>query len=156
MKRIILVISFFMLNACTSLPPSSSQSFSEVEIGKPNEEKAVLVVYRTYLPPTMYKNKIHIDGEHLVSLPNKSFTWMYVEQGEHDLKSNWPAVSMIIGKKLKIDVEAGKYYFLKLEGRMEFTGMGHSYAVNQSGAMEASQALAELEVCCKYVPVGNK
>lgn len=101
MKRIILLMFFLMLSACTSLPPSSSQSFSEVDIGKPNEEKAVLVVYRTYLPPTMYKNKIHIDGEHLVSLPNKSFTWMYLEPGEHELKANWPAVSMIIGKNVK-------------------------------------------------------
>ena len=157
MKRFIFLIAFLLLAGCTSLPPSSSLSFSEIELGKPDQDKAVLVVYRTYLPPTMYKSKIHIDGEHMVSLPNKSFTWMYLDPGEHQVKANWPAVSMILGKKIPLNVEAGNYYYLKLEGNMQpVYGTAHSYSVNKSGSIDTETARREVDVCCKYVPVGSK
>lgn len=151
--RYMVLIFALMASACATAPKNAT-SFTDTQIGVPDEANSVVVVYRKMVPPVLYSVNVSLDGARVATLPNRSFTWFYVKPGPHELKISWPALAMIPGSKVGLTAEAGKVHYVEFSGGLEVAGGITPTAFTTSNVGEKSEnaAEAELRQCCKYVP----
>ncbi|MCC2616867.1 DUF2846 domain-containing protein [Aestuariibacter halophilus] len=150
MRLSLLLIIF--LTGCVNTP-NNSPTYSQAEVGVPDSEKAVLVLYRKMVPPLIYTVSSTINGEKFANLPNNAFSWTFLPAGNHEVKISWPFLALTPGKTINLDVEAGKYYFVEFGGNTEFSGVGavvfntHDISIN-----DYKQGIQAVTSCCGYVP----
>lgn len=155
MKSLLFVLSIFVLLLGCATPPNEAPKLSETQLGKPDQERAVLIIYRKMVPPLAYSVTAKVDGNPLAKLPNKAFTWTYLTPGEHKVEIRWPLLALLSGEEYDLNIEAGNYYFLQFGGELNFTGVGYgTYTTSHMALEEQTKALLEIEECCRLIP-GN-
>lgn len=150
MKYLSVLFFSFMLMAC-STTSKNAKVFTDTDIGVPDDRRAVVILYRKTVPPVAYATKALVDGELVAKLPNQSFTWLYVEPGEHEVKFSWPVFALMLGQKKKVTVEAGRYYFFELGGDMNYA-IGTAYINHTISAGTYTVKADDVKACCKHIP----
>ncbi|KEI71890.1 DUF2846 domain-containing protein [Endozoicomonas elysicola] len=151
--KIFAVIVSLLLGACATAPESAPK-YHEADIGAPDNNKAVLVIYRQLVPPVAYKVKAKVNDNVISSLPNQAFTWTYLEPGHYDIDISWPLFALIPGESREITVNAGHYYFIEFSGDMMVAG-GTTltpYSINDLDVIAPKKAIEVLKNCCQYIP----
>ncbi|WP_394201939.1 DUF2846 domain-containing protein [Marinagarivorans algicola] len=149
MKYLYILFLSAALMAC-STTPKNAKTFTDTAIGVPDDKQAVIILYRKTVPPLAYSVKALVDGNLVAKLPNKSFTWLYVEPGEHEVKFSWPVFALMLGQKKKVTVEAGRYYFFELGGDMNYA-IGTAYITHSVSAGTYQVKADDVRACCKYI-----
>jgi len=147
MKYYLLLFCCILVSACTA--PSSSLNYADAEIGEPNDERAVVVVYRKMVAPILYPVSVHLETTKKASLPNNSFTWFYAVPGTNEIRFKWPALTLQPGSKQQVEFTAGNTYYIEFKSNMGFSSV--AYVVNSSGVADEKLAKDELKECCKYI-----
>ncbi|KMT65237.1 DUF2846 domain-containing protein [Catenovulum maritimum] len=150
MKQFISAFVLLLTVGCVS--PINSPKLSQSNIAVPDENRAVLIIYRKWVPPILYPVTAYVDNVEQFSLPNKSFSWVYLEPGEHQVKISWPLLAMTGSKKINITIQANKYYFLEFGGSMNATGVGSTFYTSHSFNFSDDIAYKkDVSDCCSLV-----
>ncbi|OCQ21258.1 hypothetical protein A7985_11565 [Pseudoalteromonas luteoviolacea] len=144
---------FLLFLAGCAQPPKNALNYSDAEVGSPNENNAVLVLYRKTVPPVMYSVTSKVNGKEFATLPNNAFSWTYLPAGSHKIEIKWPFLALTPGKTIDLDVDAGKYYFIEFGGETNVAGFGAAaYNTHDITLSNFEQGLATVNSCCKYMP----
>lgn len=157
MNRIITVIMLAMLGSSCAIAPRDAEPFSESMLGKPDQESAIVVVYRTAVPPFSYDARTYVNGRKVVELPNEAFTWTRVPPGNTSVEMKWPLLANTAPGTAVFQAQAGRTYFVRASysstgdfviGTMFGSRELHSKAYEES----YDEAIEDLSDCCRYVP----
>ncbi|WP_075186360.1 hypothetical protein [Teredinibacter haidensis] len=151
MKNVFLLFIFCFIVACAT-PPSTSLNYDNADVGTPNEEYSVLVLYRKMVPPVMYKVSASLNGKSIAQLPNKAFTWVYITKGEHEIKIKWPGIAMTPSTKINLTAEPGRYYFVEFGGSTYVSGTGVAYNLHGAKVRTYEESVDEVRSCCGFIP----
>src|SRR5690349_24664918 len=108
------VLAIFLSGCAAS---ATAPSFSEAPTPSLNRETAVLYVYREYAEPTLFTADLLMDEREIVSLPQKGFSWVYVEPGRHRFTFKWPPLASMPKVDFERDFEKNKVYVFEMRGR---------------------------------------
>jgi len=154
---VFIIITALILGCAT--PPKGSLSFDDANIGNPNANQSVLVLYRVAVLPLAFTVTANMDGKKLAQLPNESFTWAYMSPGKHEIKMTWPFLAGTPSSKITVNAEAGNYYFVKFVGHV-VTGSPSPgkvlsrfpFNVQDLHLSSNQKYMEEVRSCCLYVP----
>jgi len=158
MKKLLVYISIFcLLTGCAA--PATAPSFASAKATESRENRSVFYIYREYAEPTAWNTTIHIDDKEVVSLPQQSFSWVYLTPGKHKVASKWPFLSGQNDVEFSVEAAPDKTYFYEITGLSRATGVGPSpaglliYYKMSSGmsGQEEAKAVPQLESCCRYL-----
>ncbi len=143
-----------MIVGCVTSPETSKKtdiSTSKSNL-KPDENRAVLIVYRKWVPPLIFPVTAHIDGVESFSLPYNSFSMVYLEPGVHKVKISWPFLALTPSKEISITTQVNKYYFLEFGGQINATGVRASvYSSYEFNFSDNLVYFDDIKDCCGYV-----
>jgi hypothetical protein len=158
-NRVPLVLIFVVtLSGCAV--SATAPSFSEAPSPQVGNGKAVLYVYREYAEPTAWTAFLNQEDKELVSLPQKGFTWVYINPGKHRFTFGWPLLASMPKVDFEREFEPNKVYVFEMKGRAALAGMsgGAMYFKTESALLpvELNTATATMAKCCRYVaPAGQ-
>lgn len=114
MRRVVAAAGL-AIAAAWALPPSYAATKSHEKIyGEPRDEQALLYLVRERRfqggARTMF---VYADEAFLGTLENNSYTFAYLDPGEHLLWQNWARYST------RVEVEAGRTYYFSLSTRFD-------------------------------------
>ena len=81
-----------LLVSCATIP-IDAPSFSEARAPEPNNESALVYIYRAFAQPTAYSVKVMVNDQEIVDLANEGFTWVMLDEGHYKIDILWPAIS---------------------------------------------------------------
>ncbi|MEH6527373.1 MAG: hypothetical protein V7723_14985 [Sneathiella sp.] len=146
LKKMALCLSVLLaLSACQTIP--TGPDFSDIAVPVPPQNKALIIVYRSYAEPTGVDATVYVDGEELFPLYQKSFAFAVVEPGRRNLEIKWPAITMTPGWQGEGNFEKDRTYFFQLTGT---SGNGVYFKSMLRGQSEAL-ASANLSSCCRLI-----
>lgn len=149
----IFLFSLLALSGCAT-PPKSAKTYDQVQIGSTETDRPVLVIYRDLVPPVMYSVTVQIAGKPVAKLPNKAFTWVYLNQGSNDVKVSWPILAATPSKRFTVTAVPGRTYYYEFGGHTEMSGVGVSYNLQDISAQDEHISASRIRACCGYVPSG--
>jgi hypothetical protein len=157
MKKLCLFAAALILTACQVSP--TAPHYADAPKPELSGGKAVLYVYREYAEPTAFKAFITDADRKIVSLPQKAFSWVYLDPGEHQLMFGWPMGSGMPDLNFKARVEAGKVYVFEMLSDLDVGGYGQVNGVSgmlltttmEVRGMDPDVASALMTKCCQYV-----
>ena len=144
-------VFFMLLAGCMTTLPDSALNLGEAPKPQVNDKKAILYVYRPHAIPILWSPSIDIDKTPYASLPNRGFTWFYVEPGEHEIHINWPFLSGGPSVRFPGKFEAGKTYAYEVTGSMS-VGYNQITISGRAKEIALSDAMSLMQTCCKYAP----
>lgn len=146
------LIFLLFLTGCVTTSKNSA-TYSHAEIGLPNSDQAVLVLYRKMVAPLIFSVSSTINGKGFAHLPNNAFSWTFLPSGNHEVKVSWPFLALTSGKTINLNVEAGKYYFVEFGGDTQMAGVGAVvYNTHDISVNNYEQGILAVKDCCSYVP----
>lgn len=148
-----------LLSACAA--PASAPTYSQAPVAVPKEGLAVLYIYREYAEPTVWNTSIYVDGEELVSLPQQSFSWVYLSPGKHTIASRWSLMASVPPLEFSLNAKSGTRYFFEIKGTVRAVAKPANYngppsaihmrtTAQMNGAQER-EAIKQLERCCRFL-----
>lgn len=149
-KRILLLGFFFVfLTGCTT--SRTAPTFVQTPIPAPQNDMAVLYLFRGYAEPTAFAAHITIDQSEVASLNQEGFTWVYVKAGQHDFSVDWSSWSGVPSLQFKHSLEAGHFYAFQVLGHVKMLtpNVVSNAAITRLGVEEAQD---RMKACCRYVP----
>ncbi|WP_422134279.1 hypothetical protein [Endozoicomonas sp. ALD040] len=151
--KIFILLSAVLLSACSTAPKNAA-SYIDAKIGIPSEDKAVLVIYRQMVPPVAYSVSAEVDGKPIAKLPNNTFTWTYLEEGDHNIKIKWPFMALTPSKEYVLNIVPGNYYYVEFGGDLHVGWINTAipYTVNNLSPIDPKKAEHVLTECCSYMP----
>jgi hypothetical protein len=152
LKFAIATLLALLLTACAV--PETAPTFSQTPTAIPKEGMAVLYLYREYAEPKLLQPTVSINGTKVVSLPQKSFSWIYISPGTHKLSSRWPFLSGPPPLEFWAKYVAGKRYFYEISGRIRVDLGGGVVTTRSSAQIDGQQeleAVQRLEKCCRFI-----
>jgi hypothetical protein len=152
-KNLMLLAAAMILSGCAVSP--TAPTYAEAPKPELTDGKAVLYVYREHAEPTAFKAFITDSDRKIVSLPQKAFSWVYLEPGEHQLMFGWPMGSGMPDLKFKSQVEAGKVYVFEMRSDLALAGSMLTTTMEVRG-MNPDLASALMTKCCQYVQAKAK
>ncbi|MEW9678104.1 DUF2846 domain-containing protein [Pseudomonas sp. TE50-2] len=109
------------LGACTTL--HNGAEFAEVAPLK--QDAALVYLYRTGVAPYWRSPTLVIDGKEVSEVKNRSFTYFYLSQGQHQVATRWALDLYPLNVNGTLDLRNGQAYYLRLGGGMQFApGIG--------------------------------
>ncbi len=116
------------------------------------EGYAVVYMYRLKTEPAMRKAHIHVDGEKVALLSNKSYTWFYVSAGSHTLRTKWGLFAEVPELEGVLQTQPGGVYYVKMTGSV--MQMGFTSSRTYSGIREVTETVARVDLAKtkKYNP----
>jgi len=167
MKKIILMILITtLISSCASIPKNApSFSLKEKPVTGSN-----LYIYRLGTSSTMLKMNVYIDKKLVVTLPEKGYTVVNLNQQPQNIQAMWPAKGAPT-LDFQIEITEGSDNFLKITGNFQSeyikggtTGieiknstkrtvqsMRGSLVTTEAGLVDESASIQELQECCKYI-----
>lgn len=160
MIRLFLLAVFTASLIGCSVAPKTALPYSDDLLGTPDEESAIVVVYRHLVPPYAYDIRVHVNGERITQIPNEGFTWTRVEPGETFVELKWPFIAATPTSRANFEAEAGKTYFVQAEGGVSgfIPNAYGGTAILSSSAVAQSyeEAVGILRSCCRYIPADEQ
>ncbi len=151
----ILLLLCMILASCAAMPAQHAPTYNESQVGEPDINGAILILYRKMVPPVAYSVTATINDESFATLPNNSFAWKYLSPGDYEIKITWPIIAMTFGKTIKLSVEAGQYYFVNFGGDFNILMLGTGavgYSTHNLAVQNTEGALREIKECCRQAP----
>lgn len=157
-----LLIQTMFLAGCAA--PATAPSFNLAKATEVRENQSIFYIYREYAEPTAWKPTIYIDDKEIVSLPQESFSWIYLSPGKHKIASKWPFLSGPKDIEFSEDILPNKKYFYEITGTSRVTGIGpgatgimiFSRVTAEVSGHKEEKATPQLEKCCRFIaPKGD-
>jgi hypothetical protein len=98
-----------------ALFPSSAlaeQNESELDV----RSQSNVFIFRTTSYAKLAKVSVKIDGIKFVSLPNKSYTQIYLSSGMHQISTSGSILFGISAVNFSANIENGKQYYIEING----------------------------------------
>ncbi|MCP4677781.1 MAG: hypothetical protein GY854_20135 [Deltaproteobacteria bacterium] len=142
------VISLYFFAGCGASLPANAPRYSPTKV--PTDGKGLLYIYRIKAYPLARKPRLIIDGKLVTEPIEKSYTWLYLPPGIHNVKLEWAWDTGAPNLDFNIEIAAQESNFLKISG--SFSG-GYSYFQfgSQAAMMKPEYAERELEKNCRYM-----
>lgn len=153
-KKHVMSLMILILFGCAQTS-DDTKNFSQTnaEIGQPNQQKAVLVLYRKSVPPLIFPFSSTVNDKEFTTLRNNTYSWSYLSPGEYELKIEWPFLAMTPGKTQNLEIEAGRYYFVEFGGDTNIAGVGSIvYGTYNFTISNHKENLLDIQNCCSFVP----
>lgn len=111
MKKIILLLAFFMITGCSSIPYATKDEDSyRKQFNISDESQAGIYIYRNSIFfADAVTREIKLNGSYVGSLPVESYLYLSVGPGNHTLSTE----SSVSDNEIFLTTEKGKNYFLK-------------------------------------------
>jgi hypothetical protein len=93
-----------------------------------------------------------VDEKEVLKLPNKAYSWFYVSEGNHTVKTNWGSIYKGVPiVELALPTAAGETYYIRLSGTKVPQG---TYDAHTSTLDPVTGSLANKEMIRlkKYTP----
>lgn len=154
MKRILFVLAVMVsLGGCAV--SSTAPSYTEAPKPQTNTGKAILYIYREYAEPTAWSAFLKKDDKELVSLPQKGFSWVYINPGKNKFTFGWPWLAYMPSVDFEREFEPNKVYVFEMKGKSALAGVGGGTMLFKTASallpVEPDAAVAIMEKCCRYV-----
>ena len=161
-KIILTICSTLLLTACATAP-SSAPKFSDVNVPMAAGDKGVLVMFRKTTKPYLYNMQVNIDGAPTLELPNGSFSWVELSQGNHNVTIDWPFLSGMPSTSFPVSIVSGETQYIELNSDVSVSmsvslssgasssSVGGASGSNSGLILTKSEAVKELTECCQYV-----
>ncbi|MCF2910488.1 hypothetical protein L1285_19440 [Pseudoalteromonas sp. DL2-H2.2] len=151
MRYLLGLVILFVLGCAQ--PPKSAATYANANVGEPDGDKAVLVLYRKTVPPLIYSVTAKVNGNDFATLPNDAFSWTFLTPGKNRIDISWPLLALTPGKTITLDVSPGKYYFVEFGGDIHMAGVGAvAYNTHDVSVISYEAGLADVRECCLYMP----
>ncbi len=83
----------------------------------PSGDYALVYIYRPDAPPAFRRAGIVVDDREVVKLPNKAYSWFYLKEGSHTIKTSWGKIYRGVDLvEIPLTVQASGTYYLRLSG----------------------------------------
>jgi len=115
---------------------------------------AIIYLYRTKAYPLCCRPTIYIDNVTIFEPRQNSYTWIYVQQGQHKLSIEWAWTTAIADEHCNLVVKPGEAYFIHLRSSSFPFPLG-SRDVVRLKLVDEPEAERELQQCCRYVAPDN-
>ena len=147
-----------LLGGCATATKPAPAPIAD-QLGQPQAGKAVLVVVRENIKPAHFSVTAAVDGAVLAELPNHTFTWTYLEPGEHTLSTRWQEGALIPKAERSLMVEADKYYLVEIRGGVGVSVLFRTKELkpNNTRVVEGNyqETIERLADCCRWVPAAE-
>lgn len=151
MKRFVLVVFAIALVVTDALAAKAVKG-QFTEAPPPPDGYAVVYMYRLKTEPAMRKAQIHVDGERVALLSNKSYTWFYVSAGSHILRTKWGFMADIPELEGVLQAQPGGVHYVKMTGSVQMLHAGGSRTYSGIHEVSESEGRADLTKTKKYNP----
>lgn len=128
MRYLVLIIA--LLGGCAT--PPKGNPFSE--LAETRAETTLVYVYRVGVPPYARSPEMLFNGIEKATVVNESFTYFYLEPGKYQIKTKWALDLIFLNQTGSYEFEAGKRYFVKLDGSMNSLGMAGDVIVTSTAS----------------------
>lgn len=116
------------------------------------EGYAVVYMYRLKTEPAMRKAHIHVDGEQVALLSNKSYTWFYVSAGSHTLRTKWGLFAEVPELEGVLQAQSGGVHYVKMTGSVMMLASKSARTYSGIHEVAEAEATADLAKTKKYNP----
>jgi hypothetical protein len=145
--RFLLVLCALLLSACATLP-SDAPPYARAP--DPPAGLSNVYVYRLGAYPVLRSPMIRIDGNAILSAPERSYTVIPLEPGAHEFQLEWSWDTGTPNLRFPFKVLEGAPLYLKISGSFEGGYPGFVIGVSVE-AIGQARAEAELTRCCRYM-----
>ena len=115
---------------------------------------ATVYLLRNQHGPNVATTKMLVAGVPVVDLSLKSYSWVYVRAGTHNVAAEWPMLLKQPNTSVNHTFEAGKRYYFRIRTGFATGGGLFSPGIIVSSILEAlppENGEAELIACCGYL-----
>lgn len=131
-------------------PSAGSSKLTEAfaEASPPPAGYALVYIYRPDAPPTFRRATILVGGKAALKLPNKAYSWFYLKEGEHKIKTSWGTIYRGVKiVEIPLNAQAGTTYYLRLSGTktVGISYDGHASRLDPVDAVLATKELAKIK-----------
>ncbi len=152
-----LLLFIFLLQACSTTLHKGAP-FSTLE--EPKANTALIYVYRVGIPPYWRSPEMSFNGVDKATVVNETFTYFELEPNQYEIETSWPLDLGFLDQKTSYKFEAGKRYFLKLDGSMSVLGFQNNVLITSSSSrivlMSEEDALPEIRQSMFIAPIVAK
>lgn len=137
-----------------SKPADDSKAVADVfsEAAPPPVGFALVYIYRPDAPPAMRRATLLVDGKAALRLPNKAYSWFYLREGDHKVKTSWGTIYRGVKiVEIPLSVQAGSTYYLRLSGTKTI-GISYDGHASRLDPVDAELAAKELARIKSYEP----
>lgn len=135
-------------------PSTASKNITEAfsEAAPPPAGYALVYIYRPDAPPTFRRATILVGGKAALKLPNKAYSWFYLREGDHKIKTNWGAIYKGVKiVEIPLNAQSGATYYLRLSGT-KTVGISYDGHASRLDPVDAELATKELAKIKSYEP----
>ncbi|MBF0105053.1 MAG: DUF2846 domain-containing protein [Deltaproteobacteria bacterium] len=150
---------FFLLVLAVLLMPQASHAKVEKKRFQhvpPKPGYATVYLYRTRGQPDLRKPKITVDGDPVIHLPNKSWTYFYLGTGSHVVKSKWGFMAAMPEMEAVVEIQPDRQYFLRFSSSQFSWGFGadtmHTKSSSALREVTEDEAMKDMKKIKKYAP----
>ena len=153
-RGVLALLLGLMLAGCAT-PPPDADPFSLARLRVPAADEVVLVVYREFSPPAMYKFTVRVNASAQVDLPTEGFAVVTTQSGPVQIGVTYPDMAMIKPTSFQASFAGGTVHFLELVGDIASVSLPGPLVRLSGGVVEkpAAAAVPQLTRCCRQVPV---
>lgn len=150
---VILSLLTTLFTGC-ALTPSNAPAYTPAP--KAPDGYATIYVLRNNTGTNVSTVKILVAGSPIADLALRTYTWVYVKAGSHNIAAEWPL--LLTGQpstSLNHTFAAGKTYHFRIRTGLERSGGFFSSGFIVSSYLELlppEHGEAELIACCRYLP----
>ena len=149
LEAIALPVSILVfLTACAGV---SSRAPAYARAPSPPASSANIYIYRIGAYPTLRTPTIKIDGARIFDPPEKAYTVVTLEEGEHKFVVNWAWDTGWPDLEFPLQVRAGTPMFVKISGSFDTNQSDANVMGSLAELVPEAAAEAELRVCCRYI-----
>jgi len=141
-------LSTLLLAGCASTP-GDAPPFSRAPAAPTGY--ATVYVYRVHAPPRLRTPDVVIAGTKVSEPPELTYTWLHVRAGDPSIAVHWSWDTGWPDVQIPMRLEAGNSYYFKISGSFDTPNATTHILGSSIRQVPASDAQAELAVCCKYV-----
>lgn len=127
-----------------------TESFTEA--APPLAGYSLVYIYRPDAPPALRRATILVGGKAALKLPNKAYSWFYLREGDHKVRTSWGTIYRGVKiVEIPLNVHAGATYYLRLSGT-KTVGIAYDGHASRLDPVDAELAAKELAKIKSYEP----
>lgn len=102
--------------------------------------------------PTFRRATILVGGKAAVKIPNKAYSWFYLREGGHKVKTSWGTIYKGVKiVEIPLNAQSGVTYYLRLSGTKTI-GISYEGHASRLDPVDAELATKELSKIKSYEP----
>lgn len=142
-------------SAEASSEPEGAATIPVEKAPAPPAGYATVYIYRPDSPPKIRSPKILVDGQEMLKLANKAFSWFYVPAGSRTVATRWGSFERALEKQLSFTVENGRTYYVRAGGTRSMQGTYDAFHTSLD-LVDENLAGKEMQKISRYVPSASQ